>query len=275
MGVPTAAKALFKENPMRERTRLALVCLTVLVVGLFLSGSLVSAQAVSRRPMGISAQATATKDTATPDPPEAGAQETPAAATDPTPSGDRLEIKSFIEDNTLLVMTVAGALGLTLFAALLVILIVQQGRSRLNGRAVLSWQDVQEIVRLVRQGRSQRTKTPRRRPSQLRPYLAAAGLPEGTRRIPLTGSSQTIGRSADNSIVITEDFPDWDTVSPHHARIYYQNGRWILEDLESLNGIYVEGQRTGRNVLFEGQRFRIGGVTLSFHLAGRPPTKEA
>lgn len=48
----------------------------------------------------------------------------------------------------------------------------------------------------------------------------------------------TIGRASDNQIV----FPD-KTVSSHHARIYYTDGYYVIEDLGSMNGTYINGNK--------------------------------
>jgi pSer/pThr/pTyr-binding forkhead associated (FHA) protein len=61
-------------------------------------------------------------------------------------------------------------------------------------------------------------------------------------------------------LVIAQDLPGWETVSNRHARIYEQAGRWVIEDLGSTNGVYVNGKRTGRNLLQDGWRLGIGGV---------------
>jgi pSer/pThr/pTyr-binding forkhead associated (FHA) protein len=90
----------------------------------------------------------------------------------------------------------------------------------------------------------------------------------------LKPDNNTIGRDPRNDIVIAQNLPGWDTVSPQHARIYRQDGRWILEDLDSMNGVYVNGQRTGRNLLHEGYRIGIGGVDFIFHLTSEPASQE-
>jgi pSer/pThr/pTyr-binding forkhead associated (FHA) protein len=64
---------------------------------------------------------------------------------------------------------------------------------------------------------------------------------------------------------VTQDFPAWQTVSRRHAHIYQRAGRWIVEDLDSMNGIYVNGRRAGRNTLRDGWRLDVGGVAFIFH----------
>ena len=45
-----------------------------------------------------------------------------------------------------------------------------------------------------------------------------------------------IGRAADNSLVLHDE-----TTSAHHARLFFQDGQWWLEDLGSKNGTVVNG----------------------------------
>ena len=82
--------------------------------------------------------------------------------------------------------------------------------------------------------------------------------------IPLDPQGLTIGRAEDNDLVIGEQVPGWETVSHHHARISEDGGRWIVEDLGSLNGVFVNGRRTGRNLLKNGWTVGIGGVVFTF-----------
>lgn len=108
----------------------------------------------------------------------------------------------------------------------------------------------------------------RRRPKPRPPigsYLESVGISGGPRRFRLKPEGITIGRAPENDLVITQDFPAWETVSRHHARIYRQAGHWIVEDLGSMNGVYVNGRRTGRNLLRDGWRLGIGGVEFIFH----------
>jgi predicted component of type VI protein secretion system len=73
------------------------------------------------------------------------------------------------------------------------------------------------------------------------------------REIPIGERSLTIGRSPDNDVHI-----DNLAVSDHHARLYAENGRMVIEDLGSLNGTYVNDARVNRVVLRDGDDIRIG-----------------
>jgi hypothetical protein len=97
------------------------------------------------------------------------------------------------------------------------------------------------------------------------PYLESVGTPGDPRRLYLKPEGVTIGQAPGNDLVITDDFPQWNTVSRQHARIYAKADRWIIEDLGSRNGIYVNDRRTGKNLLRDGWRLGIGGVEFVFH----------
>lgn len=71
--------------------------------------------------------------------------------------------------------------------------------------------------------------------------------------------SCTLGRAPDNSIVIPDQF-----VSSHHARIYKgAKGEWVIEDLGSTNGTYLdEKQISGPVIIRPGQPVRLGATTF-------------
>jgi pSer/pThr/pTyr-binding forkhead associated (FHA) protein len=73
------------------------------------------------------------------------------------------------------------------------------------------------------------------------------------------GVGLTIGRSPDNALII-----DNPAVSGHHARVFSESGAVILEDLNSTNGTFVNGQHTTRRVLRNGDVLQIGKHQLVF-----------
>jgi len=78
---------------------------------------------------------------------------------------------------------------------------------------------------------------------------------------PLSPGDITVGREVLNDIVVSEA-----EVSRKHARIIYQAGSYILEDLGSTNGTYVAGQRLlGPHALRPGELIMLGEkVSLVF-----------
>jgi hypothetical protein len=69
--------------------------------------------------------------------------------------------------------------------------------------------------------------------------------------------SVLIGRHPDCDVVLTNL-----TVSRHHARLQFRDGRWVLCDLESTNGTTVNRERVGRCEVRPGDRVVIGGHEL-------------
>jgi hypothetical protein len=113
--------------------------------------------------------------------------------------------------------------------------------------------------------RARSRPTPPPPPAPTGPYLESTATPEGQGRLHLKPDGVTIGQAPENDLVVAQDLSGWETVSRRHARIYAQAGRWIVEDLGSTNGIYVNGRRTGRNLLRDGWRLGVGGVEFVFH----------
>ncbi len=70
--------------------------------------------------------------------------------------------------------------------------------------------------------------------------------PQPYRNFPLNKTVLTIGREVDNDIVI-----DNAEVSRHHARIYWQDNQWVIQDLGSRNGTFVNGQRITGPIYFQ------------------------
>jgi pSer/pThr/pTyr-binding forkhead associated (FHA) protein len=73
------------------------------------------------------------------------------------------------------------------------------------------------------------------------------------------GVGLTIGRSPDNTVII-----DNPAVSGHHARLFSESGAVIVEDLNSTNGTFVNGQHTTRRVLRSGDVLMVGKHQLVF-----------
>jgi hypothetical protein len=91
--------------------------------------------------------------------------------------------------------------------------------------------------------------------------LGGPGLEPGD-RIDLFGGL-TIGRNPDVDLRIDDRF-----ASGLHCRIYTRGNAYLLEDLDSTNGTYVNGARvTGEVELRDLDEVTIGEVALRFELA--------
>jgi pSer/pThr/pTyr-binding forkhead associated (FHA) protein len=76
--------------------------------------------------------------------------------------------------------------------------------------------------------------------------------------VPLGNVQITIGRAPDSTLVIDDDY-----ASSRHARIYPSEGSWVVEDLGSTNGTWIDRSRiTTPTVLPVGAPLRIGRTTL-------------
>ena len=75
----------------------------------------------------------------------------------------------------------------------------------------------------------------------------------------LSQAATTIGRLPDNSVQI-----DNLAVSGHHARITWKQDHYIVEDLGSLNGTYVNNERVGKATLKNGDQVKIGKHLVEF-----------
>lgn len=89
------------------------------------------------------------------------------------------------------------------------------------------------------------TSTPR--PAAVRPEPAGS---LGARRLVITSGAKegleidlpeeqlTIGRSNESALVIRDDY-----TSTHHARLLLWNDGWVIQDLDSTNGTFLDGVR--------------------------------
>ncbi|MEG0772754.1 FHA domain-containing protein [Clostridium sp.] len=64
----------------------------------------------------------------------------------------------------------------------------------------------------------------------------------------------TMGRNEDNMVVLEDRY-----VSSHHLKIYFRNTDYILEDLNSTNGTFVNDERVKSKItLNKGDKIKVG-----------------
>ncbi len=80
-----------------------------------------------------------------------------------------------------------------------------------------------------------------------------------TWEVPLEDDAVTIGRHADNTVVL-----DSQRASRHHARIEQTAAGFTLHDLGSDNGTWVGGRKVTRHKLEDSDTIHIGGIRLLF-----------
>jgi len=75
--------------------------------------------------------------------------------------------------------------------------------------------------------------------------------------VKITDQPVTIGRSAKCEIVLRDD-----NVSRQHCRISLWDGEYIVKDLDSANGTFVNGERVDEAVLKNGDLVACGDTNL-------------
>jgi Inner membrane component of T3SS, cytoplasmic domain len=112
--------------------------------------------------------------------------------------------------------------------------------------------------RVVPPGRAAKPPRPARpgrsAPQQL---LVTAGTLAGT-SLGLADQQITIGRANDATLVLHDDY-----ASTRHARLFPRDGQWLVEDLGSTNGTYLDRQKvTQPTPVPVGVPIRIGKTVL-------------
>jgi pSer/pThr/pTyr-binding forkhead associated (FHA) protein len=139
---------------------------------------------------------------------------------------------------------------------LFVIAAVGVVRTDMFGQALSSRQ--QRRQQKAQRARSQRPpragRAARGAPQRL---LVTGGSLAGT-SIGLADQQITIGRANDATLVLSDDY-----ASSRHARLFPQNGQWVVEDLGSTNGTYLDRQKvTQPTPVPAGVPIRIGKTVL-------------
>jgi len=85
--------------------------------------------------------------------------------------------------------------------------------------------------------------------------------PEQSRSFVLDGTTAQIGRSSENQVRLNEP-----SVSRNHAKVYRENEQYFIEDLQSRNGTWINGNVIESGVwvqVQEGVPIAVGNVVLS------------
>lgn len=77
--------------------------------------------------------------------------------------------------------------------------------------------------------------------------------------IPLTQKDIFIGRSSECDVVIEGRY-----ISRRHARIFIENGSYVIEDLKSTLGMTINGEKTSRHLLKDKDEITLGTICLTF-----------
>lgn len=82
---------------------------------------------------------------------------------------------------------------------------------------------------------------------------------DGVRIQPLKEAVVNIGRRLENHVIIDDP-----RISRHHVQLRAMRGHYVLFDLNSTGGTFVNGQRTTRTVLYPNDVISLAGVILVF-----------
>jgi pSer/pThr/pTyr-binding forkhead associated (FHA) protein len=111
-------------------------------------------------------------------------------------------------------------------------------------------------------------------PTRLQPQLEVKA-PESPARVAVVSTNfagreftlgkpvMVIGRTEDNDIVL-----DHRSISRHHAQLVQENGHYHIVDLQSANGVRVNGEDYGKVELRKGDQIDLGHVRLRFVAPG-------
>jgi hypothetical protein len=111
---------------------------------------------------------------------------------------------------------------------------------------------------------------PHRRPDPRRPAEPEVPpmrlrLRPGTFAVEVTRSGTVLGRHSSADVRLP--LPD---VSRQHCRFVCESGCWQVVDLDSLNGIFLNGQPVRQAELHDHDQLRIGGFVFEVDLSGEP-----
>ncbi|MFC1579636.1 FHA domain-containing protein [Thermodesulfobacteriota bacterium] len=89
------------------------------------------------------------------------------------------------------------------------------------------------------------------------------------REYPMTGNRITIGRKKDNTIAINSL-----AISRNHAKIDKNGTDFVITDLKSTNGIFVNSEKVTAKKLVDGDNIIIGKHLLTFHTPRKEVVEE-
>jgi len=89
---------------------------------------------------------------------------------------------------------------------------------------------------------------------------------EGGKIYPLVKVVINIGRTLDNQLVIDDP-----RVSRSHAELRAIQGHFVLFDLNSTGGTFVNGHRISKTIIYPNDTISLGGVALTFNQDDPPP----
>jgi hypothetical protein len=97
-------------------------------------------------------------------------------------------------------------------------------------------------------------------PMRHRAYLEITGIGHEVKVVELRKEETVIGRTSDCDVQIPSN-----NVSRKHACVGFRNEEYHIKDLDSTNGVYVNGVKIDKCVLRNLDQIEIGGIKLLFN----------
>ena len=89
---------------------------------------------------------------------------------------------------------------------------------------------------------------------------------DGVKIYPLVRAVINIGRRLENDLVIDDP-----RVSRNHAQLRAVEGNYVLFDLNSTGGTFVNGSRISETIIYPNDSISLGGVILTYYQDDPPP----
>lgn len=84
-----------------------------------------------------------------------------------------------------------------------------------------------------------------------------------TQVVPIRNKVSTIGRKLENDLVIQDSL-----VSRVHAEIRYEDNQFVIYDLKSTGGTFINNKKVDRGVLYSGDIVSLANIPLMFVMDG-------
>jgi len=97
------------------------------------------------------------------------------------------------------------------------------------------------------------------RPKEVVGWLVAVNGAQKGQDFRLVPGKNVIGTAADCDVVLTDQY-----LSARHAVVRYEDSRFVLVDLDSTNGTYVNDDRVAKEEIIDNDSVRLGRTQLKF-----------
>jgi uncharacterized membrane protein (DUF2068 family) len=118
----------------------------------------------------------------------------------------------------------------------------------------------------VRASRMPRTKLIAEERAKAMAWLVVQSGPRAGKQFELSTKRHTVGRDSSRCDIVLDD----PGVSAEHARLQFEHGQFVLYDLASTNGTFVNKRRIQKQSLMDGDVIQMGEIKMVFKEVRRP-----